>query len=62
MKMGKSIVEIGDMVVPSKLGRRVDFKVGEIFEIELPDTIWIIADCNEDKLICVSAGQIDVIE
>jgi|WetSurMetagenome_2_1015567.scaffolds.fasta_scaffold1668698_1 hypothetical protein len=58
----RTFVYVGDTVVPSALGRRNDFKVGIVFEIEMPDAYWIICDGNDDKLICVSRGQIDVVE
>jgi hypothetical protein len=54
----KTFASIGDTVRPLKRG---DFITGEIFEIELPDTYWIIADNNDDKLICLFRGEFEII-
>lgn len=54
----KTFVSIGDTVRPLKRG---DFITGEIFEIELPDTYWIIADNNDDKLICLFRDEFEII-
>ena len=59
IKMNKTIAEIGDKVIFRK---QFIYKTGVIFEIELPDNIWIVCDNDENLLFCFSLGDFMISE